>query len=387
MKYTFVLKYRGIAISLALCTFLFLVPKGFSQSPDPNFYVFLAFGQSNMEGNATPETQDKSNVNVRFQLLPAVNWPDNSRKKGTWTTAVPPLCRNGTGLNPCDYFGRRLVDSLPQNIKVGIINVSVAGCQIEMFDKDKYQSYLNQSGTASWLKDIANQYSGNPYGRLVEMGKLAQKDGVIKGFLLHQGESGSMTNDWKGEVKKIYNDLIKDLNLDSNKVPLLAGGLAKDNANSSLPWTLVKPTRLITNCYIVSSKGCEANMNDGFGGVHFSAAGYREFGKHYADTMYAILKKQGITGVNDLTSKSVITNTSSMRYNKGIVSFEIPKNAFVSLKAYTLSGKEIVELGGKEFTSGKHTVELRNRAMPVGTYILQLKTNSLALSRKIVASY
>ncbi|HEX2956775.1 MAG TPA: sialate O-acetylesterase, partial [Chitinispirillaceae bacterium] len=131
MKYASALRNRGITVSIVVCTLLFFVPKGFSQNPDPNFYVFLAFGQSNMEGNATPESQDKTNVNPRFQLLPAVNWPDNSRKKGTWVTAAPPLCRSSTGLNPCDYFGRRLLDSLPQNFKVGIINVSVAGCAIE----------------------------------------------------------------------------------------------------------------------------------------------------------------------------------------------------------------------------------------------------------------
>ncbi len=130
---------------IALVTVSLLAFKGFSQ--DPNFYIFLAFGQSNMEGNARPETQDKTGVNERFQLLPAVDWSDKSRTKGKWTTAVPPLCRSSTGLTPCDYFGRTLVDSLPANIKIGIINVSVAGCAIDMFDKAKYQTYV--AGEAS----------------------------------------------------------------------------------------------------------------------------------------------------------------------------------------------------------------------------------------------
>ena len=29
-----------------------------AQKPDPNFYIFLCFGQSNMEGAAKPEAQD-----------------------------------------------------------------------------------------------------------------------------------------------------------------------------------------------------------------------------------------------------------------------------------------------------------------------------------------
>jgi len=58
-----------------------------------------------------------------------------------------------------------------------------------------------------------NEYGGNPYGRLIEIAKLAQKDGVIKGILLHQGESNAGDNAWPLKVKGIYDNLIKDLNL------------------------------------------------------------------------------------------------------------------------------------------------------------------------------
>jgi hypothetical protein len=259
---------RGMTAGLALLAVSLLALEGFSQ--DPNFYIFLAFGQSNMEGFPGVEASDKTGVNARFQLLPAVDWPDKSRTKGTWTTAIPPLCRgDGPGLCPCDYFGRTLVDSLPENIKIGVVNVAVAGCQIEMFDKDKYQTYLAQSGTADWLRAIANVYGGNPYARLVEMGKAAQKDGVIKGFLLHQGESGSMTGQWANEVKLIYNDLIKDLGLDSTKTPLLAGDLVNSSATiKSLPTTL-------KTSHVVSSQDL-GNRGDG---MHFNTQGYRDFGK------------------------------------------------------------------------------------------------------------
>jgi hypothetical protein len=88
----------GISSVLALLAVSLLAFEGFSQ--DPNFQIYLAFGQSNMEGYPGIEAQDKTNVNPRFQLLPAVDWSDKSRTKGTWTTAVPPLCRSNTGLNP-----------------------------------------------------------------------------------------------------------------------------------------------------------------------------------------------------------------------------------------------------------------------------------------------
>ena len=40
--------------------------------PDPNFYIFLCFGQSNMEGNARPEAVDLESPGSRFLLMPAV---------------------------------------------------------------------------------------------------------------------------------------------------------------------------------------------------------------------------------------------------------------------------------------------------------------------------
>ena len=114
-----------------------------------------------------------------------------------------------------------MVANLPKDIRVGVINVSVAGCKIELFDKDNFQAYA--STAPSWMTNIIKEYSGNPYAQLVEMAKLAQKDGVIKGILLHQGESNTNDSIWPQKVKVIYDNLIKDLHLKARKVPLLAG--------------------------------------------------------------------------------------------------------------------------------------------------------------------
>src|SRR6476659_3788247 len=179
-------------------------------SQDKKFYIFLCFGQSNMEGNARIEAQD-STVDPRLQVMEAVNCPNLGREKGKWYTAVPPLCRCRTGLTPADYFGRTLVANLPKDVKVGVINVAVAGCKIELFAKDHYQAYADTAPI--WMKGIIKEYDGNPYARLVEMAKLAQKDGVIKGILLHQGESNTGDTTWPQKVKFVYDNLLVDLNL------------------------------------------------------------------------------------------------------------------------------------------------------------------------------
>ena len=163
-----------------------------------------------MEGAARPEAQD-SVVDPRFQVMQAVDCENISRTKGHWYTAVPPLCRCRSGLSPADYFGRTMVANLPENIRVGVINVSIGGCKIELFDKDNYPAYVETA--PDWLKNMVKEYDGNPYGRLVEMAKLAQKEGVIKGILLHQGESNSNDTLWTQKVKGVYDNLMKDLNL------------------------------------------------------------------------------------------------------------------------------------------------------------------------------
>jgi hypothetical protein len=256
-----------------------------------------------------------------------------------------------------------------------------------MFDKDKYQSYLTSA--AQYQKDDATLYGGSPYGRLVELGKAAQKDGVIKGILLHQGESAEMSgNVWTTEVKKIYSDLIKDLSLDSNKIPLLAGGLTEDsknNKNSSKPWGLVNPKRIITNCYVVTSIGCGVNMNDGFSGLHFSAAGYRELGKHYADSMLVAFKKLGTGPTGVVSSKtSNFTMDKTIEYSNGMISFEIPQDASVSIKAFTLGGKEIAEFANANYSMGKHTLSLGRNVMSSGAFVLQMNAGSYSVSRRIV---
>jgi hypothetical protein len=122
-----------------------LVSAGNVLAQDTNFFIFLCFGQSNMEGFPGIEPQDQTPVDDRFQVLAAVDFPKLGRRKGNWCPAVPPLCRGSTGLCPADYFGRTMVANLPANIRVGVINVSVAGCKIELFEKDTYRTYASMA--------------------------------------------------------------------------------------------------------------------------------------------------------------------------------------------------------------------------------------------------
>lgn len=255
-------------------------------SQDPNFYIYLCFGQSNMQGAGTIEEQDKT-VDNRFRVLQAVDCSNLGRTKGEWYAAVPPLCRCWNGLSPADYFGRTMVANLPDSIRVGVINVSVAGCKIELFDKDHYQDYVS-TVTADWLISIINAYDGNPYEYLVGLAKMAQQDGVIKGILLHQGESNGGDTGWPSKVKLVYDNLIADLGLDADSVPLLAGELVNaDQGGAVAPMNSIIALLpdFIPNSYVISSSGCSAGSDN----LHFNSAGYRKFGARYAIQMLSLM--------------------------------------------------------------------------------------------------
>ena len=239
-----------------------------------------------MEGNARIEAQDTIGIDNRFQVMETLNCPEVKRTKGNWYPAVPPLCRCYTGLTPADYFGRNMVANLPKNIRVGVINVSIGGCKIELFDKDNYQSYILT--VPDWMINMIREYDGNPYGRLVEMAKLAQKDGVIMGILLHQGESNMNDSIWTKKVKVVYDNLMKDLNLNPINVPLLAGELVNTDQGgvcASMNKIIATLPQTIRNSYVIPSSGCLGAPDH----LHFKAEGYRILGKRYAEQMLSIL--------------------------------------------------------------------------------------------------
>jgi lysophospholipase L1-like esterase len=120
------------------------------------------------------------------------------------------------------------------------------------------------------------------------MAKLAQKEGVIKGILLHQGESNTGDTTWPKKVSMVYANLLSDLQLNAQNVPLLAGEVVHaeqggvcagmNNIINQLP-------AIISTAHVISSKGCADSPDN----LHFNAEGYREFGKRYAEKMLALL--------------------------------------------------------------------------------------------------
>lgn len=253
---------------------------------DPNFHVYLCLGQSNMEGYPGIPAEEKTYVEPRFQVLAAVDFPELGREQGQWYPAVPPLCRPNSGMSPADHFGRTLAAALSAEVRVGVVNVSVGGCRIELFEQSTSRDYV--ANAPGWMKSALAAYADDPYQRLVDMARVAQKSGVIKGILLHQGESNVGDPDWPAKVKSVYERLLADLDLQAENVPLLVGGLVPADQQgkcASMNVVIADLPKTIPTAHFVASDGCEGVADL----LHFSPAGYRELGRRYAEVMLPLL--------------------------------------------------------------------------------------------------
>lgn len=273
-------RLAGAALSLLLSVQTF--------AQDGNFHIYLCLGQSNMEGAARYEAQDTV-VNPRFQMMAVVDNPALGRVSGNWYPARAPLCRANTGLTPVDYFGRTLIENLPEEIRVGVVHVAVGGCKIELFMEDKRAEFV--ATAPDWMAGILKAYDNDPYARLVEAARIAQKDGVIKGILLHQGESNTGQQDWPQKVNIVYERLLADLNLSAEDVPLLAGEVVNEDHGGTCaamnPIIATLP-QTIKNSYVIPSAGLSCADDH----LHFDAAGYRTLGRRYAAQMLKLMGRE-----------------------------------------------------------------------------------------------
>ena len=115
-------------------------------------------------------------------------------------------------------------------------------------------------------------------------------------------------NDWPKRVKKVYDDLIKELELDPEKTPILIGELAP---TGDLGWrndAVKQAADLIPNGHLISAQGCPA-LKEASYTLHFTREGYEKFGERYAEKMLEILKSQ--EPPPDTSKKDTVVTDSS----------------------------------------------------------------------------
>ena len=303
------LKFKVVLSAILMLTGQSMVSdRAMAQEPDPNFFIFLGIGQSNMQGKANIENKDKNSTSdftdadwARYKKMIIVN--SDQSKIGTWTTAKPPIVRPDTQLGVTDYFGRTLVKGLDERYKIGVVVVAVDGCQIQAFSKNRNECENNledeQLAGHTWVTNAAAQYGNYPYGKLVEMAKEAQKSGVIKGIIFHQGESGANDSSWLRAVYTLYTNLLSDLGLSNDSVPFIAGEPLRYYDGNPAPASGARQYIDMLPSYFKQQSGKDIAFvasSEGLGATdqyHFSSEGYRTLGKRYGDIMLPLLIKQG----------------------------------------------------------------------------------------------
>lgn len=310
---------------------------------DSTFHCYLLFGQSNMAGGGAgvplggssgtlnaADCDTSSRIKVLAfcncntgEMTACANKP-SPRTEGNWYTASIPLHICGEGVSPGDWFAKTMLDSIRDDIKIGLIPCALSGMGLQVFTKGG-----SNYDIPNWAHPtLANS---SPYAWMLARCKIAQQTGVIKGILLHQGESGSGNQQWDKLATQISNDLKSDLGLPNN-LPVIVGELRQDaKACCSGANTAINAfAKSYPNGGLASSLNVGVQSDDPY---HFNPEGMREMGKRYAQSFLALasqsyLPRKGTVAV--ITPRSAKTVTP-----------ETVKDWRGDSKIFTLTGRHV----------------------------------------------
>jgi len=224
-----------------------------------NTWVFLLAGQSNMAGRATVEKEDTL-THPRVLSIDSTN--KIIKAKEPLHFYEPKLAGLGNGL----AFGKYLINHIPDSINILLIPTAVGGSSINMWIEDSL--FRNVSLLSNFDKKV----------------QFAQKHGIIKGILWHQGEEDA--DSW--ESIQVYEENLNILfshfrkQIGNDTIPILIGELASFSKNPE-NWQAINE-----QIYSYASKDKNAHiittqdLKDLGDKTHFDAQSQREIGKRFA---------------------------------------------------------------------------------------------------------
>lgn len=228
-----------------------------------NFHLFVLAGQSNMSGRGTLTPTNRVASERVLVMTP----------EGGWREAVEPFHwdkRPAPGAGLAASFARAYADAHPE-VTVGLVPVAYGGSPIGRWQPGKIH-----------------------YTNAVHYVRLAQKDGVVKGLLWHQGESDAFTmNNVNAYLPKFTNaitSLRRELGLE--QTPFVAGELGPylkdwyEERRPNIYWQemnaeIAKGVALLPQAGLVPSEGLYDVKRDK---IHFETPSLRCFGNRYYET-------------------------------------------------------------------------------------------------------
>ncbi len=246
------------------------------------------------ENQTAIEQMDRVNIPSNFKVMAGCDFTSPVRKTGNWYHAVPPLVQESAGLGLIDYFGRVMAQNLPDKT-IGVVPVATFHNTIQE---------LSKYADPAKMGNQYNKYGKHAYSRLITLAKKAQQQGVIKGILLQDERNLSYDNDpqWEKVVKILYDDILADLNLDANNVPLFIGELPYGQYQGSNE-RVKGITSTIPTAKVISAKDCGVNTSNA---ELFTADGVRLMGGRYAQAALKVLNPE--SNINDDAVKSIVVN-------------------------------------------------------------------------------
>lgn len=328
-----------LMISTAFVTAFFSV--NLRAAPDQNNHIYLLFGQSNMagggagvslggSGSGTLITAD-CDTSPRVKVLAFCNcsagsiatctqYKTISRTADKWYTASPALHSCNEGVSPGDWFAKTMLDSIRPDISIGLIPCALSGQALNVFSK---------GGSNFNIPTWAHPTLGNnsPYAWMLARCILAQQTGVIKGILLHQGESGAGGSaSWINTATTILDNLKKDLGLDS-ALPVVVGELRSDTYASFNTQQVDQFAKQYPHCGLATSTGLAVQSDDQW---HFDAAGMRELGKRFAKAFLSLASEEYVPRKGSVNT-----------VHEHITMYHTLNSATGDLRVYSINGRAV----------------------------------------------
>ena len=247
---------KTITLAVTACL-VALIQKSAAAERDPNFHLYLLIGQSNMAGRGVVDAESKQ-ADPRVLVL---------TKDLKWEPATDPLHFDKpiAAVGPGLAFGKAMAQANPA-VKIGLIPCAMGGSKIE-----------------EWAPGTKNLTA------MQERLREAQKVGVLKGILWHQGEANINSNaTYAEQFTALITSIRKDFN--APNAPFVAAEI-----------TAFKPERepidkfnaiLHAEGKLVPKYTCvkTQDLKDKGDKLHYDTASARELGKRYAAAMQELQK-------------------------------------------------------------------------------------------------
>lgn len=229
--------------------------------PDKNFHLYLLIGQSNMAGRAKVDEESKK-AHPRVEML---------TKALKWEPATDPLHfdKSVAGVGPGLTFGKLMAETQAK-VRIGLVPCAVGGTSIKAWSPGALDGATRT----------------HPYDDMLKRMQEAQKAGVLKGILWHQGEAdrGSPST-YGGMLAELIVRLRKDLN--APDVPFVASELTAfkpDVTTKKFNEVIQGLAGTMKRYACISAAGLDHKGD----GLHYSADAARALGRRFAEKMIAV---------------------------------------------------------------------------------------------------